>query len=113
LEHSSEQETNKEAYLGKVKNKTHSEVEELRGVVKKLKKENSQLKRQLRSANKYQHQYEDVIENNILEENPEEIVEKIAYCPECHKGRLKLVLSLDIRQVYECDQCDFRKTVKV
>lgn len=99
--------------MGKVKNKSHSEVEHLRGLVKELKKENAQLRRQLKDASKYQHQYEDVIENDILEETEEEVVEKVAWCPSCTKGKLNLVLNLDTRQIFECDQCDFRKSIKV
>jgi hypothetical protein len=99
--------------LGKVKNKSHSEVEHLRGLVKELKKENAQLRRQLKDAGKYQHQYEDVLENNILEESKEEVIEKIAWCSSCQKGKLQVVFSMEDRIIYECDQCDFRKSVKL
>lgn len=98
--------------MGKVKNKSHSELEHLRGLVKELKKENAQLRRQLKDASKYQHQYEDVIENDILEETEAEVVEKVALCPDCGKGGLNLKLTLLDRDYYECNVCSFRKSVK-
>jgi predicted nucleic acid-binding Zn ribbon protein len=98
--------------LGKVKNKSHSELEHLRGLVKELKKENGQLRRQLKDAGKYQHQYEDVVENNILKDIEPEVVHKIANCPECHKGSLDLKLTIMDKDYYECDVCSFRKSIK-
>ncbi len=99
--------------MGKVKNKSHSELEHLRGLVKELKKENGQLRRQLKDAGKYQHQYEDVIENSILEQTQEEVVENVAYCPSCNKGKLQHKISILDKEIFECDQCDFRKVVKI
>lgn len=96
-----------------MKNKSHSEVEHLRGLVKELKKENAQLRRQLKDAGKYQHQYEDVLENNILEESKEEVIEKVAWCPSCTKGKLQHKISILDKDIFECDQCDFRKVIKV
>jgi cell division FtsZ-interacting protein ZapD len=99
--------------LGKVKNKSHSELEHLRGLVKELKKENGQLRRQLKDAGKYQHQYEDVVENSLLDEVKEEVIPKVANCNSCYKGKLQVVFSMEDRIIYECDQCDFRKSVKL
>lgn len=97
--------------MGKVKNKSHSELEHLRGLVKELKKENGQLRRQLKDAGKYQHQYEDVVENSLLDEVKEEVIPKVANCPKCFEGNLNLALNLDFKQIFECDHCSFRKTV--
>lgn len=98
--------------MGKVKNRNHSEIEHLRGLVKELKKENGQLRRKVKDLEKYSHQYEDVIENHLMDEPEMEIVEKAAICPSCKKGNLKITLNWENMQIFDCDQCDFRKTVK-
>jgi len=98
--------------LGKVKNKSHSELEHLRGLVKELKKENGQLRRQLKEAGKYQHQYEDVLENSLLDEVKEEVIPKVANCPKCFEGALNLSIELNDKDIFSCNSCDFRKVVK-
>lgn len=96
--------------MGKVKNRNHSEIEHLRGLVKELKKENGQLRRKVKDLEKYSHQYEDVIENHLMDEP--EVVSKVATCPDCGKGELTLRLTLLDKDYYECNVCSFRKSVK-
>ena len=98
--------------MGKVKNKSHSELEHLRGLVKELKKENGQLRRQLKEAGKYQHQYEDVLENSLLDEVKDEVIPKVADCPKCFDGSLSLTIELNDKDIFSCSSCDFRKVVK-
>lgn len=99
--------------MGKVKNKSHSEVEHLRGMVKELKKENGQLRRQLKESTKLKHFYDDVkdeYEEYVAEEVVEEI-QKVADCPKCFSGKLNLTLELNDKDIFSCNDCDFRKVV--
>ncbi len=100
--------------MGKTKNKSHSEIEYLRGLVKELKKENGQLRRQLKESTKLGHMYEDVVEEYeelIAEQEVEEVI-KVARCPECHAGALNLVLDLNDKDIYACGSCTFKKVVR-
>ena len=92
--------------MAKTKNKSHSEVEHLRGENKKLKSENRQLKRRLSQLVKEAHFYE-----NIVEEETEDIKIKRNTCKLCGKGILE-ELDLTHIVVVRCDTCDFRESKK-
>ena len=100
--------------MGKTKNRSHSELEHLRGLVKELKKENGQLRRQLKESTKLGHMYEDVVEEyeELIAEQEIQEISKVAYCPNCHSGALGLVLDLNDKDIYVCNTCDFKKVVK-
>ena len=89
-------------------------MEHLRGLVKELKKENGQLRRQLKEATKLKHHYDDVVEEYeeyVAEEEKEEI-QKVAKCTECLTGDLNLVMDLNDKDIYVCNNCDFKKVVR-
>lgn len=100
--------------MSKLKNKSHSELEHLRGLIKELKKENGQLRRQLKEATKLKHHYDDVVEEYeeyVAEEEKEEI-QKVAKCPSCFTGALNLVMDLNDKDIFVCSNCDFRKVIR-
>lgn len=102
--------------MAKLKNKSHSEVEHLRGLVKELKKENGQLRRQLKEATKLKHHYDDVVdeyEEYVAEEEKQEaVIKKAARCTECHEGTLNVLLDFDDKDIYQCNSCGFKKVVR-
>lgn len=88
--------------MGKVKQREKSEVEHLRGQIRKLESENRQLRKRIRVLDKKAHFYEDitadVAEDIIIKNN----------CPSCSKGNL---IILDLKHVVfeQCDSCEYRK----
>lgn len=88
--------------MGKSRNKNRSEIESLKGEIRRLQK-------LLKQANK--HIREQDLDLNVPEEPI--VVHTTANCPECHKGELKLILNLGFKEIYECNSCEFRKSVNV
>lgn len=88
--------------MSKTYRKSGSELEFLRGEVKRLKK----LVRQLQ---KNAHIYNNI--KDLVEDPPDEEDEKII-CNECGKGEVK-ILDLGNRQVITCTICDHRKVINV
>jgi hypothetical protein len=88
--------------LGKTRNKNRSELEFLKGEVRRL-------KRHIKQLEKSQHMYEDI----ILNEREVEVAEVpiIRRCESCGKGKLKEFNLLD-RIFIECDTCDYRERIK-
>lgn len=100
--------------MSKLKNKSHSELEHLRGSVRELKKENGQLRRQLKDATKLKHHYDDVVEDYeeyVAKEEKEEI-QKVAKCPSCDRGSLDLLIELNDKDIFKCNSCEFKKVVR-
>lgn len=105
--------------------KTHSEVEHLRGLVKELERENAQLKREknkqtgqlrrkLKESRKLEHHYDNIVDEYqeyVAEEETAEIP-KVAKCPECLTGSLNLVLDLNDKDIFNCNNCNFKKVVR-
>lgn len=92
--------------MGKTKNRTHSELEHLRGQLKELRAENKSLKRRLRELEKHEHMYETTEE---IEEHQEEI--KKIKCPECFKGHLDEIEILN-KVFGTCNVCGHRKKLR-
>lgn len=91
--------------MGKTKNKTHSEVEYLRGENKRLRSENRQLQKLVKSLQKHEHMYESI------PDEPEELEVKLIQCGECAKGHFNEMEILD--KVYGvCNVCGHRKRLK-
>lgn len=86
--------------MSKTKNKTGNEVRHLIGEIKRLRKENNQLKRLLEKANR-----------PVIYELPEEPVIEMPTCKECNKGRLTTLDFLG-RVFQVCETCGDRKKVK-
>ncbi len=92
--------------MAKTKNKSHSELEHLRGENKRLRSENRQLRREVNQLKKEAHFYE-----HIVEEEVEDVKIKRNNCPECGKGVLQ---ELDLTHVIitRCDTCGYKKSRK-
>lgn len=89
--------------MSKTKNKSGSETEHLRGVIKQLKSENNSLKRRLRQLEKREHffEYEESSDS-------EEITKNNSTCENCGKGEYKYI---DLGRVayLVCPICSNRK----
>jgi hypothetical protein len=94
--------------LSKSKNKSHSEVEHFKGIIKEKDKLIRNLQKRIRQLEKTEHMYEDVIFGDKDEVIEEAIKEEL--CIECGKGRLKVFNVLD-RIFVECNVCDYRKKI--
>lgn len=87
------------ARMSKTRNKTHSEVEHLKGEVKSLKAQNRYLKRRLKQFEKYSK--DDYIEVEKLEVN---------LCQVCGKGEMSL-LDLKYVKYRTCGVCEYKERV--
>jgi len=96
--------------MGK-KNRDRSDVDRLRDVIRTLKSENRNLKKQLGKTNKKVKAYEEHIDLSV----ESEIVEDQSMpdspgCPEC--GEPVQSVSLGVKILITCTSCKYRKTVK-
>jgi hypothetical protein len=100
--------------LGKLKKKSHSEDEHYRGQIRDLQKQVRTLQQELRTYRKRENLYENNKEEiqELLTKQDEIEVKKVAACPKCFEGKLNLVLDLNDKDIFSCDSCDFKKTVK-
>jgi hypothetical protein len=98
--------------LPKKKDRTAEEF--YRGQIRELQKQNKALRRQLKELGKKEHMYDVTLAENqeLLAEQEVIEIQKVAKCVKCHEGNLKLVLSLDSKDIFSCDHCDYKKTVK-
>lgn len=94
------------------KNKDRTEIEYLRGIIKKLEAENRRLKK-VSGANTKKLANLDDIEDDVEEEQKQEVKIKNLFqeqqCPECN--RTLEVIELGARKMHTC-ACGYRKTVK-
>ena len=103
--------------MGK-KNKSRSETESLRGIIRHLEAENKNLKKQLSRADKEVKRAFDTFTSFVDDELPAEapVVETVndlvIKCPKCSK-KIKGI-ELGPKVLYSCsnEDCRFRKTVK-
>lgn len=95
------------------KSKDRSEAEYLRGIVRQLKSENRNLKKQLGLVSKKNRQYENNLSDHSefeLEEMEEEFIEAREKCPKC-KADIE-VLEIGNRDVRICKDCGYRSSRK-
>ena len=92
--------------MGKLRQKESSEVEYLRGLVKKLKSQNRNLRKRLKELERKEHWFE-----IVREEEPIEIEENVDKCPECVKGKLSHI-DLHHLTLIKCDKCEFKQKLK-
>jgi len=99
-----------------VRSKDQSELEYLRGIVKKLRAQNKHLKKELARSTKRSRQNDDDLEDAI-EEELEEVGKELTHiregemCPQCKKQMN--VVDLTVKILHMCDFCKYRKTFKV
>lgn len=91
--------------MGKTKNRSHSELEHLRGEIKELRKENRQLHKLLKTLQKHEHMFEKT------EETKDEPEVKLIQCSECFKGSFTEINILD-KVFGTCNVCGHRKRLK-
>jgi len=91
--------------MSKTKQQNRSETEHLRGLVKKLKSENRQLKKRVRALDKKAHFYEEVVDEVAKE------VSMSNACPECPTGNLKEHDFVHII-LTKCNHCEYEKKRK-
>lgn len=91
--------------MGKSKNQNRSEVEFLRGQVKRLTKRLKQSVKHNRDTSSLEE---------LLKEFPDEspVIETKIICQECKDGEIKLVLSMDTKDIFCCSECSYRKIIK-
>ena len=89
--------------MSKTKNKEKNELEHQRGLVRKLKSENRQLRKRLAKLDKRAHFFQEI------EEEAEEI-ELSDVCKECSTG---IMISIDLKFVrYKvCSECKHREKI--
>lgn len=92
--------------MSKTKQKERSEVEYLRGKVKKLESTNRRLRKELRSLKKRAHMYEDIVEDVATS-----VEESKDICTECGKGEITVHDFVHII-VKSCDTCGHKKKIK-
>ena len=94
--------------MSKTRQKTHNELEHLRGEIKKLQTENKALRRRNRQLEKKSHFYDDNKDNDIDDLYQEVEMNR---CPNCKKGTLS-TLNLKHLIITSCDSCDYKLKVK-
>jgi len=98
--------------MAKTRNRTHSEVESLRGYVRELEKSVRSLQKQLRQYEKYEQRTQDVEVDTSSEDT---FIEKklTMECVSCGKGKMVETLNLDSRGVFgHCSHCEYRGRMK-
>ncbi len=98
--------------MAKTRNKTHSEVEAMRGYIRELEKEIRSLRQLVRQHEKYEQRSQDDEIKSDSEDTHVEI--KLSKpCVECGKGKMIETLNLGHRGVYgECGICAFKGRMK-
>ncbi len=92
--------------MSKTKNKGHSEVELLRGRIRRLESTCRRLRKRNKQLERKTHFHEDVIDDIT-----ETTVPKGEICPECGKGQIT-TLDLKFVLIESCELCEYRKKIK-
>lgn len=93
--------------MSKTQRKSRSELEHLKGEVKRLKSVNRQLRKKLKEFQNRAHFYENVVDT-VIEENDADVA--IETCNHCGKGEF-FVVDLKFVKYKICNVCDHRKKV--
>lgn len=90
--------------MAKTKRRERSEIEYLRGQVRKLETENRQLKKRVRALDKRAHFYEDLVDV---------VAEEIAIDDQCEHCKTGKIRALDLKYVkyLVCDKCDYKEKI--
>lgn len=98
--------------MAKTKNKSHSELENVRGVIREYEKEIRSLRQQLRQFQKYEARSQDDEVKTDTEDTHVEM-KMTAECLNCGKGKLVETLNLGHRGVFgQCAHCKFHGRIK-
>lgn len=95
------------------KDKERSEVEYLKGLVRKQKSIIKELQKEIGRASKKSHLYDDIEEKIKDLEIEEEIKSSVPQfdCPQCKKGNLDYS-DLGVRLLITCSNCKYRESKK-
>lgn len=97
--------------MAKTKNKTHSELEAMRGYVRELEKEIRSLRQQVRQYEKYERVSQDVEVSNDTEDTY--VKPKLTKpCQECGKGHIIETLEIMGKIYGTCNVCEFKTRMK-
>ena len=95
--------------MSKTKQKTHNELEHLRGIVRQQKSIIRNLKKRLKELERREYYYDN---KDILDEEDKHIeTEQIGDCPQCGKGTLS-ESDLFFLVIKKCDHCDYEEKTK-
>lgn len=99
-----------EETLSKTKNKTHSEVENSRGIIRELQKEVKSLRQQLRQYEKYDRSQDS--DNSYDSEDTKVDLLLTKDCIECGKGKVVESLQLQDKVYGTCSHCGCNARIK-
>jgi predicted RNA-binding Zn-ribbon protein involved in translation (DUF1610 family) len=96
--------------LAKTKSKTHSEIENSRGIIRELEKEIRSLRQQLRQFEKYERSQE----SDQCRDSEDTIVElKMKNpCPDCGKGEIVQTMEIAGKVYGTCNHCGYNGRMK-
>ncbi len=97
--------------MGKSKQKTHSEVEYLRGLVRELKSENRHIKKKLKHAERKEHNYDGIITQAFENGDIEIKITNKPMCPNCGKFELE---EIDLKHliIKRCLLCKHEERIR-
>lgn len=98
--------------MGKLKNKSRSEIENARGILREYEKEIRSLRQQLRRFEKYERQNHDADVKNDSEDTHRDL-KFTKDCLDCGKGKMVETLDLGARGLFgECAHCGSKGRMK-
>ncbi len=98
--------------MAKTKNKSHSELENVRGIIREYEKEIRSLRQQLRQYEKYEARSQDDEIGTDSEDTHVEM-KMTKDCDSCGKGKLVETLNLGHRGIFgHCAHCGFHGKIK-
>lgn len=89
--------------------KSHKEDEDLKGIIRELRKENAALRRRLKKLERNRQIWEQYNLDADEMEIQEDIVPKETKCDACKEGTL-MAIDLGLKYLTTCSNCKFRKT---
>lgn len=93
--------------MARIKNKNRSELEHLNGLIRQLKK---QVKKLTKDNNQLRKELNRTTPPNIVEEEVEVTSSSNERCPEC--GSSTNTIDLGTRSLIACNECEYRKVIK-
>lgn len=98
--------------MAKTKNKTHSDAEHYRGIIREYEKEIRSLRQQLRQFEKYEQRSQDEDINSDNEDTHVEM-KMTKDCDSCGKSKIVETLNLGHRGIFgQCAHCGFHGRIK-
>jgi len=96
--------------MAKTREKTHSEVEHLRGIIREQKSIIRNLKKRVTQLTKREHYYDNLTDGSEVDDETDVISDDGGNCPSCGKTDLG-ILDLYYAVYKVCDLCQYREKV--